>query len=138
MALLWIECLSPQNSYSKILNHQSDCISRWGLWEVMRLLGQDHPEWHQCLYKKRLESLCSLISVMGGRCKATAICKLGEVKVKSLSRVQLFATPWTVACTRLLHPWDFLDKSTGVGCHFLLQGVFPTMVQNTTASNEIN
>ena len=23
--------------------------------------------------------------------------------------------------TRLLHPWDFLGKSTGVGCHFLLQ-----------------
>ena len=24
--------------------------------------------------------------------------------------------------TRLLHPWDFLGKSTGVGCRFLLQG----------------
>ena len=23
--------------------------------------------------------------------------------------------------TRLLCPWDFLGKSTGVGCHFLLQ-----------------
>ena len=38
-----------------------------------------------------------------------------------LSCVQLFATLWTVACTRLLRPWDFLGKSTGVGCHFLLQ-----------------
>ena len=47
-------------------------------------------------------------------------------KIKSLSRVRLFATPWTVACTRLLCPWDFLGKSTGVGCHFLLQGIFPT------------
>ena len=26
-----------------------------------------------------------------------AFVKLGKVKVKSLSRVQLFATPWTVA-----------------------------------------
>ena len=26
--------------------------------------------------------------------------------------------------TRLLHPWDFPGKSTGVGCHFLLQGIF--------------
>ena len=41
--------------------------------------------------------------------------------VKLLSRVWLFATPRMVACTRLLHPWDFLGKSTGVGCHFLLQ-----------------
>ena len=44
-----------------------------------------------------------------------------KLKVKSLSRVRLFATPWTVTCTRLLCPWDFLGKNTGVGCHFLLQ-----------------
>ena len=28
--------------------------------------------------------------------------------------------------TRLLRPWDFPGKSTGVGCHFLLQGIFMT------------
>ena len=28
--------------------------------------------------------------------------------------------------TRLLLPWDFLGKGTGVGCHFLLQGIFLT------------
>ena len=53
-----------------------------------------------------------------------------KVKVKSLSHVQLFATPWTVACTRLLWPWDFLGKSTGVGCHFFLQGIFQTQGLN--------
>ena len=26
--------------------------------------------------------------------------------------------------TKLLRPWDFLGKSTGVGCHFLVQGTF--------------
>ena len=40
------------------------------------------------------------------------------------------AAPWTVACTRLLHPWDFLGKSTGVGCHFLLQAIFLTQGSN--------
>ena len=30
----------------------------------------------------------------------------------------------------LLCPWDFPGKSTGVGCHFLLQGVFPTQGWN--------
>ena len=39
------------------------------------------------------------------------------------SRVRLFATPWTVA-SRLLCPWDSPGKNTGVGCHFLLQGIF--------------
>ena len=28
--------------------------------------------------------------------------------------------------TRLLCPWDSPGKNTGVGCHFLLQGIFPT------------
>ena len=39
------------------------------------------------------------------------------------------ATSWTVA-TRLLCSQDFPGKSTGVGCHFLLQGVFPTQELN--------
>ena len=42
------------------------------------------------------------------------------VKVKSLNRVRLFETPWTV--TRLLRPRDSPGKNTGVGCQFLLQG----------------
>ena len=32
--------------------------------------------------------------------------------------------------TRRLRPWDFPGKSTGVGCHFLLQGIFPTQGSN--------
>ena len=31
---------------------------------------------------------------------------------------------------RLLCPWDFPDKNTGVGCHFLLKGIFPTQGWN--------
>ena len=42
-----------------------------------------------------------------------------KVKVKSLSRVRLLATPWTAAY-QLLPPWDLPGKSTGVGCHCLL------------------
>ena len=53
-----------------------------------------------------------------------------EVKVKLLSHARLFATLWTVACTKLLRPLDFPGKSTGMGCHFLLQGIFPTQGLN--------
>ena len=31
---------------------------------------------------------------------------------------------------RLLCPWDFPNKKTGVGGHFLLQGIFPTQGRN--------
>ena len=30
----------------------------------------------------------------------------------------------------LLCPWDFPGKNTRVGCHFLLQGIFPTLESN--------
>ena len=52
-----------------------------------------------------------------------------EKKVKLLSRVRLFATPWTVVY-QLLCPWDFPGKNTGLGCHFLLQGIFPAQGSN--------
>ena len=50
-------------------------------------------------------------------------------KVKSLSLVRLFVTPWTVA-HQASPSMNFLDKSTGVGCHFLLQGIFPSQRAN--------
>ena len=42
------------------------------------------------------------------------------------SHVQLFCDPMD----RLLCPSDFLGKNTGVDCHFLLQGIFPTQELN--------
>ena len=42
--------------------------------------------------------------------------QVAKVKVKPLSRAQLW--------------WDFPGESTGVGCHFLLQGIFPTQGSN--------
>ena len=35
----------------------------------------------------------------------------------------------------ILHPWDFPGKSTRVGCHFLLQGIFPTQGLNPGLSH---
>ena len=31
---------------------------------------------------------------------------------------------------KLLCPWDFSGKNTGMGSHFLLQGIFPTQGSN--------
>ena len=41
------------------------------------------------------------------------------------SRVRFFETSWTVA-HHFLCPWDSPGQNTGVGCHALLQGIFPT------------
>ena len=43
-----------------------------------------------------------------------------ERKLKSLSSVRLFATPWTI------QSMEFSRPDTGVGSLSLLQGIFPT------------
>ena len=58
------------------------------------------------------------------------MCLSRSFNVKLLSRVWLFAIPWTVKPTRLLHPRNFPGRSTGVGCLFLLQGIFLTQGSN--------
>ena len=58
---------------------------------------------------------------------------LAHVCGQLLSRVQLLPHPLTLACltmVRLLWPWNFSGKNTGVGYCFLLQGIFPTQESN--------
>ena len=50
-------------------------------------------------------------------------------ELSCFSHVWHFATPWTIAHQALL-PWDSLGKNTGVDCHGLLQGIFPTQGLN--------
>ena len=38
--------------------------------------------------------------------------------------------PWTFFWPRLLCPWDFPGKNTGVVCHLRLQGIFPILGSN--------
>ena len=38
--------------------------------------------------------------------------------------------PQGLQLARLLCPWNFPGKNTGVGCYFLLQGIFPTQGSN--------
>ena len=48
------------------------------------------------------------------------------VLVELLSLSNSFATPWTVATLGFICPWDYPGNIIGVGCHFLLQGIFLT------------
>ena len=53
----------------------------------------------------------------------------GMLKVKS-SVMSDSLRPHGLQPTRLLCPWAFPGKSSGVGYHFLLQGIFPTQGSN--------
>ena len=50
-------------------------------------------------------------------------------KVKLLNHV-CSLQPHGLQPTRIPCPWDSPGKNTGVGCHFLLQGIFPTQGSN--------
>ena len=41
-----------------------------------------------------------------------------------------FCDPCGLQPTRFLCPWDYPGKNTGVGCHFLLLGIFPAQELN--------
>ena len=50
-----------------------------------------------------------------------------------LIHFRLFVTPWTVAHQALLST-GFPSKKTGVGCHFLLQGISRDRTQGASVS----
>ena len=52
-----------------------------------------------------------------------------ELKLSHFNCVQLFATPWTVACQAPLS-MGFSSQDTGVGCRALLSVIFPTQGWN--------
>ena len=54
------------------------------------------------------------------------------MKVKSLSCLWLFETPWT----RLLCAWDFPGMNTGVGCHFFLHLMLNKLPKNYLHEND--
>ena len=59
------------------------------------------------------------------------------VAVQSLSRVRLFATPWTVALQAPLS-MGFPRKNTGAGCHSLLRRPTPAFHRNSNESELIS
>ena len=63
--------------------------------------------------------ICS--SIPSGRYHAYHLNKYSVCSVMSVS-----LRPHELQPTRLLSPWDFPRKNTGVGCHFLFQGIFLT------------
>ena len=48
----------------------------------------------------------------------------------SCSSVSDTLLPFRLLPARLLHPWDFPGKNTGVGCPFLLREIFPIQESN--------
>ena len=57
---------------------------------------------------------------------------LKEVLLKCACVQSCLTFMWVLGLlpSRLLRPWNFPSRNTGVGCHFLLQGILPTQGLN--------
>ena len=77
-----------------------------------------------CRSKSPEANLKSLLARNGTTWALISMCVLSH-----FSRVWLFETLWTVAA-RLRCPWDSPGKNTGMDCHALFQGIFPTQGSN--------
>ena len=71
----------------------------------------------------------SVVNTFFCMCVYVCVCVYACTHTHVLSRVLLIATHG-LQPSRLLCPWDFTGKNTGVACQFLLQGIFPTQGSN--------
>ena len=90
------------------------------LWQ----LEKAHVQEQRPSTAKNKEWLCSCVFYLPDAVGIGCVCISCSVVSKS-------TTPWTLQPARLLCPWNSPGKNTGVGCHFLLQGIFPTQGLNT-------
>ena len=81
------------------------------------------------IFSKTLKANYNVVSWIGSQNRERILEKLVACcLVAELCPTLLRPHGWEPA--RLLCPWDFPGKSTGVGCHFLLEGIFPTQGLN--------
>ena len=90
--------------------------------------GLEHPDtWFEHLKsRKSIKSFIYLVSIIyfGIPINCVCVCVCVCMCVRSVVSNSLW--PHGLLPTRPLCPWNSLGKNTGVGCHFLLQGMFST------------
>ena len=111
-----LACISWKGFPGGTSGKESACQCRkWKVWS----LGWEDP------LKKEMATFSSILAWEIPQTEEPG--RLQFSSVQSLSCVWLFANAGTLV---YLCPWDYPGKNTRVGCHFLLQGIFPTQGSN--------
>ena len=88
---------------------------------------QSPAQRHTLLEERSLIQKPSITSL----CVCTYMCTC----VCSVTSVVLTLRPHGLQSAKLLCPWDFPGKNTGVGCHALFQGISPAQGSNLSLLN---
>ena len=84
-----------------------------------RVDGTEVTEHSSCSFPSRVPSGCTV-----GVAAVAEGLGVGSLFVFILSFLRAHSRPHGLQPTRLLRPWDFPGKNTGVGCHRLLRALF--------------
>ena len=79
--------------------------------------------WHDCDLISSLRGWAVNHDIGSLKCGPSCCCLVAKSRLTLWDHVN--SKP-----SRLLCPWNFPGKNPGVGCHFLLQGIFPTQGSN--------
>ena len=107
--------------------HQEKCLIMFSFTKLiyLSLLERLKQPW--------LDILQFFVAWSPGKMKQAESMKVTRWKWKC-SRSVVSNSLWSYrlyVAARILSPWDFPGKNTGVGCHFLLQGIFWTQRLNS-------
>ena len=126
----WHWYLSPSKEDSKLTLQKFVAMKHSYRWMTLALQAQSSanncPDHSQAQLQKHLTQAFHSLKILKGRIFTS---QEFTMRACMLRCVCLFATPWTVAHQAPLS-MEFSGKSTVVGHHFLLQGIFLTQGSN--------
>ena len=109
-------------------------VTLWTAWaslvaQTIKNLPAMRETWlhSQCWGDPLVEEMATHSSILAWRIPWTE--EPGRLQSMGLQRIDWATKPTWTEPTRLLCPGDSPGKNTGVGCHFLHQGIFPTEIK---------
>ena len=116
MQEMWVQSLAKEYPLEKEMAIHSSILA----WEIP---WTEEPDGIQSMRSQRVRHNWSNLACMHTYRLCNYFCQVASVVSDSLR-------PLRLQPSRLLCPWDSPGKNTGVGCHFLLQRIFPTQGSN--------
>ena len=127
-AIVWelSAVLTPGNSVKTGTHGHGDMgKSQRHKWGLGRGRAQNQPSAPLTLHHTSECVPTARLNIQTGKLRSKCACILSHLSLVSNS-----LQPYRLYPARLLCPWDSPGKNTGMGCHFLLQGIFPTQGLN--------